>query len=76
VLSAYEVYDCQKFEKHWLKQLVASLSLQRPRFTPESIHMGFMVDIVVLGQVSLLSSLIFPCHCHSTGVPILICHPE
>jgi hypothetical protein len=32
---------------------VTGLSLQRPRFNPRSLHMGFVMDKVTLGQVSL-----------------------
>jgi hypothetical protein len=37
----------------WLRRLVADLSQRRPGFAPGSIHMGFAVDKVVLGQVFL-----------------------
>jgi hypothetical protein len=37
----------------WLKRLVAGLSPQRPWFTPGSIHVGFVVDKLALGQVFL-----------------------
>jgi hypothetical protein len=37
----------------WLRSLVAGLSLWRPSFDPGSIHVGFVVDIVALGQVFL-----------------------
>jgi hypothetical protein len=37
----------------WLKWLVAVLSPSRPGFAPGSVHVGFVVDKVVLGQVSL-----------------------
>jgi hypothetical protein len=37
----------------WLRQLVAGLSPQRPGFVPESVHMGFVLDEVALGQVFL-----------------------
>jgi hypothetical protein len=46
----------------WLRRLVASLSLQRPG----SVHVGSVVDRVALGQDFVLSSLVFPCHYHST----------
>jgi hypothetical protein len=45
---------CYKFVKlamPWLRQLVAGISLCRPRFMPRSIHVGFVVDKVALGQV-------------------------
>jgi branched-subunit amino acid transport protein len=55
---------------------VASLSLQRPRHVPKSVHVGFVVDKVALAQVfskflsfhpvniipSLLSMLIYHLH--------------
>jgi hypothetical protein len=37
----------------WLRRLVAGLSLRRPGFDPGSVHVGFVVDKVVLGQVFL-----------------------
>jgi hypothetical protein len=35
----------------WLRRLAAGLSPQRPRFDPGSVHVGFVVDKVALGQV-------------------------
>jgi hypothetical protein len=35
----------------WLRRLVAGLSPRRPGFDPGSVHVGFMVDKVALGQV-------------------------
>jgi len=37
----------------WLRQLVASLSLQRSRFGPRPLYMGFMVVKMTLGQTFL-----------------------
>jgi hypothetical protein len=37
----------------WLRSLVTSLSPQRAGFAPGSIHVGFVVDKVALGQVFL-----------------------
>jgi hypothetical protein len=37
----------------WLRQLVASLSLQRNEFLPGLVHIGFVVDKVALGQIFL-----------------------
>jgi hypothetical protein len=37
----------------WLRSLVAGLSLRRPGFAPGSIHVGFVVDKVALGQALL-----------------------
>jgi hypothetical protein len=53
----------------WLRQFVAGLSLQRPRFTPVSVNVGFVVDEVTLGQVflqALQSPLSISFHCGST----------
>jgi hypothetical protein len=38
----------------WLRRLVAGLSLRRPGFDPVSIHVGFVVDKVAVGQIFLL----------------------
>jgi hypothetical protein len=35
----------------WLRQLVAGLLPRRPEFDPGSVHVGFVVDKVALGQV-------------------------
>jgi hypothetical protein len=37
----------------WLRSLVAGLSPRRPGFEPGSIHVGFMVNKVEMGQVFL-----------------------
>jgi hypothetical protein len=37
----------------WLRSLVAGLSPRRPGFAPGSIHVGFVVENVALGQVFL-----------------------
>jgi hypothetical protein len=37
----------------WLRRLVASLSLRRPGFDPGSVHVGFMMEKLALGQVFL-----------------------
>jgi hypothetical protein len=37
----------------WLRSLVAGLSPRRPGFALRSIHVGFVVDEVALGQVFL-----------------------
>jgi hypothetical protein len=44
---------------------VVSLSPCRSRFSPRSVHVGFLVDRVALGQLSL-RVLRFPCQYHST----------
>jgi hypothetical protein len=35
----------------WLRRLVACLPLRRPGFDPGSVHVGFVVEKVALGQV-------------------------
>jgi hypothetical protein len=37
----------------WIRSLVAGLSARRPGFAPRSIHVGFVVGKVALGQVFL-----------------------
>jgi hypothetical protein len=37
----------------WLRLLVACLSARRPGFAPRSIHVGFVVGKVALGQIFL-----------------------
>jgi hypothetical protein len=37
----------------WLKQLVTGFSPQKPGFKPGSVHVGFVVEKVALGQVFL-----------------------
>jgi hypothetical protein len=56
----------------WLRQLVTGLSLWRPRFNPGSVHVGFVVDKVALGQVFPPSTSVFLCEFHSTGAPLLV----
>jgi hypothetical protein len=46
----------------WLRRLVA-LPPRKPGFDPGSVHVGFVMGKVVLGQV-------FPCQFHSTGAPL------
>jgi hypothetical protein len=36
----------------WLRRLAARLPPRRPGFDPGSVHVGFVVDKVALGQVS------------------------
>jgi hypothetical protein len=38
----------------WLRWLVTVLSLRRPGFTPRSVHVGFVLHKVALGQVTIL----------------------
>jgi hypothetical protein len=44
----------------WLKSLVADRLLRGPGFVPGSIHVGFVVDEVALGQVFLRVLLFSP----------------
>jgi hypothetical protein len=44
----------------WLRRLVPSLSPPNPGVTPRSIHVGFLVDKVALGQVFLRLLLFSP----------------
>jgi hypothetical protein len=37
----------------WLRRLAAGLPPRRPGFDPGSVHVGFLVDKVTLGQVFL-----------------------
>jgi hypothetical protein len=37
----------------WLQRLVTGISMQRPRFTPGSVYVGFLEEKVALGQVFL-----------------------
>jgi hypothetical protein len=47
------LYTYSSLAVQWFKRLVAGLSQRRPGFAPGSIHMGFVVDKVSLGQVFL-----------------------
>jgi hypothetical protein len=51
----------------WLRRLLVSLSPLRPRFMSGSVIMGFVVDKVTLGQVSL--QVQFSHQYHSTRAP-------
>jgi hypothetical protein len=42
-----------------LRKLVSGLSLQRPGFSHKGAHVGFVVDVVTLGQSSSLSTSVF-----------------
>jgi hypothetical protein len=55
----------------WLRRLVAGLSPRRPGFDPGSVHVGFVVDKVALGQVFPPCSSVFPCQFHSNCAPLL-----
>jgi hypothetical protein len=44
----------------WLRRLVAGLSPRKPGFDPGSVHVGFVVHKVALGQVFLRALRFFP----------------
>jgi hypothetical protein len=44
----------------WLRRFVAGLPPQRPEFDPGSVHVGFVVDKVTLGQVFPPSTSVSP----------------
>jgi hypothetical protein len=50
MIKSREQYKLLIWAVSWLRRLVAGLSPRRPGFTPA--HVGFVVDKVVLGQVS------------------------
>jgi hypothetical protein len=54
----------------WLRLLVADLSPRRAGFDPGSVHVGFVVNKVGLGQVFSPSISVFPCQFHYTGAPL------
>jgi hypothetical protein len=53
----------------WVRRLVAGLSTRRPVFDSGSVHVGFVVDKVALGQVFPPSTSVFLCQFHPTGAP-------
>jgi hypothetical protein len=55
-MSLYPQSTCSKARTRavpWLRSLVAGLSPRRPGFASGSIHVGFVVDKLALGQVFL-----------------------
>ena len=44
----------------WLRRSVAGLLARRPVFDPGSVHVGFVVDELALGQVFPPSTSVFP----------------
>jgi hypothetical protein len=44
----------------WLRRLVAGLPPRRPIFAPGSVHVGFVMGKVALGQVFLLVLRFYP----------------
>jgi hypothetical protein len=47
----YSVKKTQLMAMPLLRRLVTSFALRQPGFNPRSGHVGFVVDIVALGQV-------------------------
>jgi hypothetical protein len=58
-----------------LKLLVAGLSSRSSRFEPGSIHVGFVVDRVALGQVFLRDLRFSPVSIIPPSLSILVYHP-
>jgi hypothetical protein len=58
----------------WLRRLFTGLSPRRSGFTPESVHMGFVVDKVAFGQVILIVFRDFPPLSFHRSFSILIYH--
>jgi hypothetical protein len=61
----------------WVRQLVAGLSPRKPGFSHRLVHLGFVVDEVVLEQVFLRVLRVFSCQYHSIipqWLSILIYH--
>jgi hypothetical protein len=63
--------NCKNRAVPRLRRLVADLPPRRPGFDPGSVHVGFVVDKVTLGQVFPPSASVFSCQFHSTGVLLL-----
>jgi hypothetical protein len=59
-----------------MSQFVAGLSLRRPVFISRSVHVGFVVDRVALGQVFLSVLQFFPVNIIPPWLSILIYHLE
>jgi hypothetical protein len=47
----YNAYKMLQWAVPWLRRLVVGLSPRRSEFNPGSVHVGFVVDKVALGQV-------------------------
>jgi hypothetical protein len=54
----------------WIRWLAASLSPRRIRFDARPVHVGFMVNKVVLERDTLAVFRVFPCLYHPTDVPL------
>jgi hypothetical protein len=58
----------------WLRRLVTGLSLRSPGFDLGLVRVGFVVDIMVLGQIFHRLHLFSPVSIIPPWLPILICH--
>jgi hypothetical protein len=56
----------------WLRRFAAGLPPRMAGFDPGSVHVGFVVDKVALGQVFYQSTSVLPCEYHSSGAPVLV----
>jgi hypothetical protein len=55
----------------WFRRLFADLSPRMPAFDPDSVHVGFLVDRLALGQVPPLPSIsVFPHQFYSSDAPL------
>jgi hypothetical protein len=71
-LNIYKYHDTYKYTQAmpWLRRFVAGLSPLRPGFDPGSVHVGFVVHKVALGQYVYPSTSGFPRKFHSIGAPL------
>jgi hypothetical protein len=53
----------------WVRRLVAGFSPRRPGFALTVVRVGFMMDVVILAQVSRQVLQFFPCQYHSAAAP-------
>jgi hypothetical protein len=58
------VKQAEEWAVPWLRRLVVGLSPRRPWFDRGSVHVGFVVDKVALGQV-------IPCQFNSTNATLI-----
>jgi hypothetical protein len=77
-LAIFLAEDEQDMLEAWHKavpeQLLADLSRRKPRFAPGSVHVGFVVDKVALGQVYLGVLRFAPVNIIPPWFLMIICH--